>query len=276
MQASRKETVFVPYLIIFLIAVITIIPVVYSDPSGPTISILDNTTKNVTTGQKINSTINGSTPGGHIFTIGLTSVQQNSRWKAYVGNVSGTLTLDDADDNTIFQWTLASIAGEVYATRASGSVNWTGINCTWIADGQTNATDGYESSNRTPEHLENIVMSHTSLSDNVTATFTQTNHSSITVGGVTIGKDDCFTANTYQNNDAQVFADSDDANFTEILLYDGAYNTSTGNLVYSTFMESDNTGYRSDETYDFQMILPEDGTPGFSGSTAYYFYVELT
>ncbi len=265
-------------LVLFISIIFSLfLTLISAEPNGPTISVLSNTTKNATPGQIINSTINGSTsPGGYIFTIGLTSQQQNTRWKAYVGNVSGTLTLDDAQDNTIFQWTLASVSGEVYATRASGTVNWTGINCTWIADAQLNATGGYESSNRTPEHNENEVLSHTGLSDNVTATFSQTNHSQLTVGGVIIGKNDCYTAQTYQNDNPQTFIDSDDANFTEILLYDGAFNTSTGNLIYATFMYPDRTSYRSDSTFDFQIILPEDGTPGYASSTAYYFYVELS
>lgn len=260
---------------------------VHAAPIGPTAEVLGNTTKNATAATKINSTVNGTglvdiSPGGYIFTTRLTSVQQNTRWKAYVGNVTGTLVLDDAYNNRIFAWTLSSVAGEVYATRASGDINWSGINCTWIADGRDNKTDDMINrslSNRTPEHNEEIVLSHTSASskdDNVTATFNLRNHSSITVGSVVIGKDECFTVQTYQNSAEQTFDDSDNANFTQIILYDAAYNITNGNVVYAAPIEDEVTGYRSDSTYDFQMIVPEDGTVGFSGSTAYYFYVELT
>ena len=252
---------------------------VASDPSGPTVDIVGNTTKAIGSGTKVNST-NSSTgevrsPGGLIFTANLQSDQQNTRWKAYVGNVTGTLTLDDASSNTIYQWTISTVTGEVFSTRASGSINWSGINCTWIADGKINATQGITSSNRTPEHNENIVLSHTSPDDNITATFSLANHSSMTVGSVAIGKNNCFTTQTRQNDNAQVFLDSDNANYTEILLYDGAYNKTSGNLVYATFIYDDLEGYNS-QSYDFQMILPESAAVGFTSSTAYYFYVELS
>jgi len=35
-------------------------------------------------------------------------------------------------------------------------------------------------------------------------------------------------------------------------------------------MEQDLKGYNN-ETYDFQLIVPEDGSNGFTGSTSYYF-----
>src|SRR3989338_3554648 len=114
---------------------------VYAAPTGPTATILGNSTKVSANGTNVNSTINGTiSPGGYIFTTSLNSVQQNTRWKGYVGNVSGTLTLDDANDNTLFQWSLSTVTGEVYATRASGNINWSGINCTWIADGISNGS----------------------------------------------------------------------------------------------------------------------------------------
>ena len=277
----KNERLNTLFLILAISVVLSLVLIsVYAAPIGPTVTVLGNTTKNDTPATKVNSSINGTiSPGGYIFTLKLTSEQRNTRWKAYVGNVTGTLVLDDAYDNTIYQWTLSSVAGEVYATRSAGSVNWSGINCTWIADGRENKTwdmINRSTSNRTPEHNENLALSQTSKDDNITATFAYRNHSSITIGSVEIGKDECYSVQTYVENNAQSFTDSNTANFTEIILYDGAYNTTTGNVVYATEMEQDKIGYRSDSTYDFQMIVPEVATVGFSSSTAYYFYVELT
>ena len=277
----RKSGIANTFLAIIGIALILslFLTAVGAEPSGPTVSIEGNPTKAAAAGTKVNSSNATSSvvrsPGGMIFTANLQSDQQNTRWKAYVGNVTGTLTLDDASSNTIYQWTLSTVTGEVFSTRASGSINWSGINCTWIADGKINATQGITSSNRTPEHNENIVLSHTSPDDNITATFSLANHSSMTVGSVAIGKNNCFTTQTRQNDNAQVFLDSDNANYTEILLYDGAYNKTSGNLVYATFIYDDLEGYNS-QSYDFQMILPESAAVGFTSSTAYYFYVELS
>ena len=274
---TRNSELNTLFLIILLSGILSLVLTsVHALPTGPTITILGNQTKAVANATKVNSSINGTlSPGGYIFTTSLTSVQQNTRWKGYVGNVTGTLVLDDASDNRLFAWTLSSVTGEVYATRTSGNVNWTGINCTWIADAKRNASDGL-SSNRTPETLENAALSHTNKDDNITATFNKANHTAITVGTRAIGKNECFSIQTYQRDAAQVFADSATANFTQVILFDGAKNQTTGNVVYETKIESDITGYRSDSTYDFQMIVPENGAVGFSSSTAYYFYVELT
>jgi len=286
MKLKIKKEIFntILLIVIFSTFISFILTSVNALPIGPTVTFGDpsNTTKNTSQALLINSSVNGSTPGGYIFTITLDSIQQNTRWKAYVGNVTGTLTLDDANDNSIFQWSLTTIAGEVFSTRASGTINWTGINCTWIADGRDNQTDDTKnktSSNRTPEHNEEIALSHTSVTskdDNVTATFANFNHSELTIGGVVIAKNDCFSVQTFQKDAVQVFDDSDNANFTQVILYDGAYNRTTGNVVYATFIENNEIGYRSDEKYDFQMIVPEDGSTGFVSSTPYYFYVELT
>ena len=240
-------------------------------PGGPTVTILSNTTKNNIGGSIVNSTANGTTPGAYIFTTAITSLQQNTGWKAYVGNVTGTLTLDDASGNTLFQWTLASIAGEVYATRASGTINWSGINCTWAGEG----VSGYLQSTRQVEELENAALSQANPDDNISATFTQTNHSSITVGNIVIGKNECFALQTWQKDNQQTFADSDSANFTEVLLYDGT-NTTNGNVIYETKIEQSIPGYNGNELYDFQMLVPENGADVYSSSTAYYFYVELS
>jgi hypothetical protein len=262
--------------ILFIALALALISPAAAQPAGPAATILGNTTKNTPAGTLINSSINGTTsPGGFIFTTLLNSVQQNTRWKAYVGNVTGTLTLDDASDNTIYQWSISSISGEVYATRASGSINWSGINCTWISDARINSSDGLDNSNRSPEHNENSALSHTSSDDNITSTFNSRNHSAITIGTVSIGKNECFSLNTYQIDAVQNFSDSDAANFTQVVLYDGAYNSTDGNVVYETPIEGGKAGF-DNETYDFQMMVPENGLSSFTSSTAYYFYVELT
>ncbi|MEK6946851.1 MAG: hypothetical protein AABX32_04555, partial [Nanoarchaeota archaeon] len=111
---SKLNTLF---LIIALSTIFSLIlTAVHAVPAGPTLTVFGNQTKVVANGTKVNSTLNGTTsPGGYIFTAILDSTQQNTRWKGYVGNVTGTLTLDDASANTLFAWTLTSVTGEVYA-----------------------------------------------------------------------------------------------------------------------------------------------------------------
>jgi len=228
---------------IFVIAMlILLVPFIYAAPSGPIIYSIRNETITPSSAALVN------TSGGSITTMVLNATTQNLRWKAYVGNVSGTLTLDDANSNTIFDWTMANVVGEVYATRAATSISWASINCSTVE----NITN------------EELAINHTSNpDDNISATFAEQNHASFYVGNVLIPSDDCFSLHTYQNDSAQT------TDFEEILLHDST------NMVYATILENDELGYDPNQTFDFQMIVPERGIPGWSSSTAYYFYVEL-
>src|SRR3989339_1648154 len=119
---TNKNLILTICILIILIA----ISYVYAAPIGPTVTTISNTTKAAAGAATVNGTGNDTTypnkAGGFIFKINLNSEQQNSRWKAYVGNVTGTLTLDDANSYTIYDWAITtSLTGEVYATRASGS-----------------------------------------------------------------------------------------------------------------------------------------------------------
>ncbi len=241
-------------------------------PVGPTITVYDNSSKPASIGTKINSSINGTiSPGGYIFTISLDGRQQNTRWKAFVGNVTGTFALDDADSYTMYEWSVTTVSGEVYATRSKGTINWSGINCTWVAEGVENATVA----NRIVEEHENHNLSHTNPDDNITSTFSSTNHPQMEIGNLIIPKDQCFAIQTWQNDAQQTFSDSDNANFSQVILWDST-NTLEGNIVYATNIESDKKGYNPLSTFDFQMIVPENGALGFNSATPYYFYVELS
>lgn len=215
-------------------------------PDGVTIVPIRNDTSSPTAGGMINTT------GGSITTVNLNASTQNVRWKAFIGNVSGTLTLDDSAGASIYSWSLASISGEVYATRNPGSVNWTGINC----------------SNLTHLSNEEVALGHTNKDDNITTTFNVKNHSSFFVDVRPITNNTCQSVHTYVNSTAQ------DQRFEEVALYDGT-NLTNGNIIYSTILEQDKYGYNN-KTYDFQMIVPERGEPTWQSATAYYFYVELS
>lgn len=211
------------------------------------INVTQNDTKTTTGATILN------TSGGYITTINLTARVQNVRWKAFVGYVNGRFTLDDASGSTLYDWSITTIAGEIYASRNASTVAWTQIKC----------------ANTTLLEAENTIMSHTNPSDNITRTFSGSTHAEFFVGAVNISVNSCPTLNTYQNNASQ------DTNFEEIALFDGINATSGGNIVFSTIIDANTTGFDS-LAYDFQMIVPENGASSFTGRTAYYLYVELS
>jgi len=230
---------------LFLILFVSLIS---AAPQGASnIAVQSNETSSNTAGTILNIS------GGYIATVNITGQSQNTRWKAFVGQVTGTFSLDDASGATIYDWTIASTGGEVYATRNATTITWTSIQC----------------ANTTLLETENTQMAHTSADDNITATFDDTTHAEFFVGNVNISTNSCPTLNTYVDNSTQ------DTSFEEIALSDSTNFTAGGNVVYATIMESNLAGFDSNP-YDFQMIVPERGTPGFSGATAYYLYVELS
>ena len=229
-------------LIMVAIALANIWTSVSAIPVGPNWTYVKNETAATVSAAKINTT------GGSITTMVLNATTQNLRWKAYVGNVTGSLTLDDAAGFTIYDWTLSEIVGEVYATRTPNSINWARVNCS-------------TSQNITTEE---VAINHTNNpNDNISTTFNEQKHDAFFVGTVSIAANGCSSLHTYKNNTNQ------SADFEEMLLHDGV------NMIYATILENNTMGYTPNQTYDFQMIVPEVALESWASSTAYYFYVEL-
>jgi len=221
---------------------------VTSSPEGPGFSIISNTSRTGAGGTEVNATYNGTAGGGYIYTMLMNATSQTVRWKGFVGNVSGQLVLDDVNGQSIYTWTLNStFSGEVYATRYGSSVSWFNVNC----------------SNSTHKDTEDQQLS-LFQQDNISSTFNTRDHLAFAIGTLDITADSCFGIFTYVNDGPQA------TRFSEIMLYDYLNNVT----VYSTVLETDQAGFDG-KSYDFQMILPENGSVGFAGPLSYYFYVEL-
>ena len=228
--------------------------VIAATPEGPTVTLVGNTTRSASGSSIVNYTggTGQNTSGGYIFGINLAALQTNARWKAYYGNVSGTLTLDDASGYTIYNWPLPGTTqtGYVYATRASGTITWASVACATVGQIET----------------ENFAINHTANpNDNITSTFNSTNHTSFVVAGTTLSN--CRSTSIYKA-DAQT-NQTDLSDFQEIIIHDGT------NVIYGTNIESSVSAYDNSPA-DFQLIVPEYGLVNPTGSIAYYFYVELT
>ena len=189
-------------------------------------------------------------PRGTITNISFSFVQQNMRWKAYVGNVSGAYSLRDSSNYTIYDWTFSSNSGEVYATRAN-SVTWTAVSCADTTDVST----------------EQGAMNETeSNSDVISKTFNKVVHRAFSVGTVPISLNTCNSTATYLNSAAQAYNETT-TKFQEVLMHDGA-----SAFIYTALLDYDTSGYNN-KFYDFQMLVAED--EGAAAPTPYYFYVEL-
>jgi len=190
-----------------------------------------------------------NTSGGSFTTVILSAETQNIRWKAYAGNVTGVLTLDDNGEYSIYQWTLQQYTGEVYASRAS-SIDWTSIACA------------------TPYNvsIEETAMNHTTTNaDSINSTFNLKIHKTFFVGNTPINQNTCKSTFTWANDTAQT--PDITAPFQEVLIHDGT------SLIYTTCIDDGTQGFNY-KNYDFQMIVAERGVGGYE-NTRYYFYLEL-
>ncbi|MFH1649720.1 MAG: hypothetical protein ABIA93_04180 [Candidatus Woesearchaeota archaeon] len=184
-------------------------------------------------------------------------------WQGYFGNVTGTITLDDADDNTMYDWSDAEPQGEIYASLAS-AITWADIDC-WD---QTQAGG----TNLTIEESRYGMASNGV--DGIDETFNITTHPELVVGTYNVTQNTCWTTHTYINGAYQT------TYFYEVLL------TDTVSMIYTTIIENDNIDAEVENTtdiigfdgfaHDFQMLVAEDGSMGDDTSTTYYFWVELS
>src|SRR3989338_1076168 len=175
----------------------------------------------------------------------------SDRWQAYFGNITGTITLDDGNKNTIYDWSdpSTSVAGNIFA--ANSTVNgWGSIRCVNLtSNGATNRSLWTTSNNDRGaginQTLINLFYNATETDvDNIQKTFNTS--VSITVNGVNHA--DCPGTHTYTNNATLI------TKWNQTLLTINATNT----IIFATTVEQNTVGFDG-RKWDFQMIVMENG-----------------
>ncbi len=244
----KQQTKIIGMLLIVALASLLSYQLIIADPDGADITYINYTMKG-------NRTPDSRTDGkGTITTLIINTVQQNMKWKAYVGNVSGKLVLRDAEEYSIYEWPAqANPDGVVYITM-NDSIDWASIQCANTSDIQTQQT-----------HL-----GHNALAlDNINNTFSEITHQRFDVGAIPIETtEQCWTAYPWVNHSAQT--PSTTALYQEVLLMD-----IDRKLVYATMIDQDADSYKNDTitSFDFQAIVPDYTT---AANALYYFYVEIS
>lgn len=223
----------------------------FGTPAGPTITYVSNETS-TTAGVGTNTTL----PGGYIAIMNLDSLQQNTHWKGFVGNISGAFALADSTGYSLYEWAVATFTGEVYAARTGSNLNWDGLVCANLG-------------NVTAEEAELDHNAANTPYDSINLTFFELNsHTAFSVGDNSIGANTCNWSNRLFVNGSA----SPAGNFEEILLWDNNSN----DIVYVGLMENNAWGFLNGSTFDYQLMVPENGTTGIPPTAhSYYFFVEL-
>lgn len=223
---------------------------------------------------------------GMIHVVNISEYQPSIKWSGLVGNITGQLALLDEKNNALYDWSVTSTSGEIYATKegptgggnifGGGIPSWSNLTC----------------ATHTIIKNETFFLNHSGIDeDSLNKTFVPSfsltsffagskaiNESVLgTPGGAggyeVQGADSCAGLNLSDNS-------ASSADFQEVILTDMTYQMPDDyasrqyDVIYAALIESDATGYNG-SAYDFQMILPQSGLEGTQATITYYFYVEL-
>lgn len=191
-------------------------------------------------------------------------------WQGYFGNISGTIVLGDANNNTLYDWDLAMPQGEIFATRTATVPAWSDVACSTAAELEAEDT----ALGITDQTIQEDAINRTFLvqgSPEAQARFgTTLAHPTFWVADSQINADACRIAYMY-NSTA-----SESEYFREVILSDQA----SAPIIYAAFTShtfsptGDVVGFDGLE-HDFQMMVAENGHGTDTTPTLYYFYLEL-
>ncbi len=182
---------------------------------------------------------------GNVTQLDIDALSITQSWQGYYGNVSGSMLLANANNQTFYDWANGtSVGGQVYASR-NDTVDWSTINCSNAS--VIAAEEAYLGQNAGD-------------ADSVNNTFSGTAPSFL-VGSRTMSG--CPGTNVFVNGSAQ------STDYHQILLADGA-----GKTVYTTIIDHGAYGFDG-EQHDFQLLVGENGHVGDTATTPYFFYTEL-
>jgi hypothetical protein len=167
-----------------------------------------------------------------------------THWAGFYGNISGNLSLEDANGKVFYDWSgIGTAAGEIYASNVS-TVIWGSVNCT--NSSQISA-------------IESFLNVTGSDMDSLEYTYSGNSHPQFSVAGRAILANSC--------NSTNMFSDGvkNESLFSQILMAD-----SNDCPVFTTLINSSSTGFDGTPV-DFELLA------GVRRSTLtnLYFFIEL-
>lgn len=217
---------------------------------------------------------NNSAFAGNITPMDIEGYTITQSWQGYYGNVTGAIILSDSSDNVMYNWTLASPNGEVFASTNS-SITWSNIQCfNYTASGNITAFNATEIETAGATNLGGLNLTvlegrfsiGVNDSDGVNETFKYWagGHDQFYVNNQQFSDSECRSTRVYTNNGP--VANS----YEEVLLFEPV----SSSVIFTALLENDITGFNS-QTSDFEMLVLENGHSGDVNPTTYFFYVEI-
>ena len=266
----KSKTGFIRISTIVLIAssfIFLILQIVFaqSAPTGPnTLTIQSNGrySQNNQSGQAI------SAQAGNVTEFLVSQRRATEAWQGYYGNITGTITLDDANNQTLYDWSLPNPTGEVFASTVS-AVDWTNVTCLNVShlNNGCNPSGCSQTNNSVIEAAYGInITDHDGLNETFNGFYTDA--TGFYVGAINFNiADACSMANPYTDEGAS-------AAWQEVLLIAAQ----SSSLIFTSIVRENANDFKATSTTaDFQMLVLENGHVGSEiTSTPYWFFVELS
>jgi hypothetical protein len=254
------------------------------EKSSDGIYIVHNITGTGATGvnvTEINSTSQNPPPPGSVdaFAGNITEIAIpqgygiTQAWAGYIGNISGVIQLADGSDNVMYNWTLASPKGEVFAST-NNSVVWYNIQCfnftatgTYTDEAGNGGTTNLYGTNLT--QLETQYGIKSDDIDGVDETFTLKGpgtHNIFYLNYNQFDEGECYNTRILDSSGWGV-----DDHFEEVLLYE----PTTFSVVFASLLNEDLLGF-DNRPHDFEMLVLENGHGTDTNTTTYYFYAAIS
>jgi len=215
---------------------------------------------------------NHSALAGNVSELTLSGYSTTQTWQGYFGNITGAIQLADSSDNVLYNWSLASPSGEIYAST-NQTITWSNIQCfNFTATGSQvgDTTGGGISLNGT--NLTTLESDFNIISDDVDGvdeTFTLSGagtHDLFYTASKQFSEGECLSTRVFGDTGAGV-----NDEFEEVLLYE----PSSTSIVFASILEENSVLGFDNADYDFEMLVLEDGHGVDVSATTYYFFVEL-
>jgi hypothetical protein len=224
---------------------------------------------------------NNDAMAGNVSEITVNGYTITQAWQGYFGNVSGTIQLADSSDNVMYNWSLASPEGEIYAST-NNSIIWNYIQCLNFDAAGTYADVG---TGGVPGGT-NLLGTNLTLLDDMfgidVGDVDAPNNTFSLLGTHESGKGlthDLFYTNNFEFSAGECLSthifgvnkSASDSTFQEVLLYE----PTTRSVVFTSILDEESPLGFDARSHDFEMLVLENGHLTDTTSTPYYFWVEL-
>ena len=210
---------------------------------------------------------------GNVSSINLVALSSTRSWQGYFGNITGTVVLSDASNNQMYNWSVGSPVGQIYASTAN-NVNWLNVQCfNNTATGALSSANEYggtwnlKGMNLT--QLQNTYGINATDADSVNNTFYingTSSHTTFYVANWSFPDTLCNVARIYDSSGQSVIT-----HFQEVLQYDPA----TNSVIFTSILNNDLPGF-DQKQHDFEMLVLVNGHATNTSTIPYYFYAQIS